>query len=110
MDLRITITDENGNTLQNIEIYEDGSDSDAVDIITMLIEEEFKSCSTFVSKRTKLEPTHGTRYGVMHSVGEWQQICRSLRKDGEGLYADSIEKNILSMQAEKLGSYLPKAL
>ena len=49
MDLRITIKDENGDVLQNIEIYEDGSDSEAVESITQMIEEKFPSAQAWVA-------------------------------------------------------------
>lgn len=43
MDLRIIIQDENRTVLQSLEIYEDGSDSEAVEKITQLIKDRFSS-------------------------------------------------------------------
>ena len=44
-DLYITITDENHEVLKMLEIYEDGSDSEACEKITKVLGEEFESLS-----------------------------------------------------------------
>jgi hypothetical protein len=42
MDLRITITHENGDTLQRVVVYQDGSDSEGAQRIVDFITQEFK--------------------------------------------------------------------
>ena len=41
MNLQISITDENGDVLRAVEIYKDGSDSEAADTIMDLIRVQF---------------------------------------------------------------------
>ena len=41
MDLRIKITDENNDTLQNITVYQDGSDSEGAETIAAFIRASF---------------------------------------------------------------------
>jgi len=48
MDLKITIKDENGTVLQNIDIYQDGSDSEATDRITEMLERAFPSAQAWI--------------------------------------------------------------
>ena len=45
-DLRIVVIDENDNVLRELEIYEDGSDSEACDTIAKAIGEKFESLAT----------------------------------------------------------------
>lgn len=42
MDLRITITDENGDALEDITVYQDGSDSEGAKRIVEMIAGEFQ--------------------------------------------------------------------
>lgn len=100
MDLNIEITDENGETLEDFRVYQDGSDSNGASTIASMVEAVF-DVSDSIGRTTPLNRAHGTDYGIMFKVEEWQQICRSLRADGENQYAAGIEKSIAGMQESK---------
>jgi sugar (pentulose or hexulose) kinase len=57
-DLRIVVIDENDNVLRELEIYEDGSDSEACDTIAKAIGEKFESLATLLTN-TELTPLTG---------------------------------------------------